>query len=42
VLNLIAHTERDTPDQVDPARLAVLAMALRDLVVELERSEALC
>jgi aminopeptidase YwaD len=37
VLNLIAHTERDTPDQVDPERLVVLAMALRDLVVELER-----
>jgi aminopeptidase YwaD len=40
VLNQVAHTERDTPDQVDPARLVTLAEALRDLVVELERSTA--
>jgi aminopeptidase YwaD len=40
ILNQVAHTGRDTPDQVDPARLAVLALALRDLVAELERSTA--
>jgi aminopeptidase YwaD len=36
VLTKVAHTGRDTPDQVDPARLVALAEALRDLVLEME------
>ncbi len=35
----ITHTAHDTPDKVDPARLASLAHALRDLLLALDRVE---
>jgi aminopeptidase YwaD len=34
----IAHTAQDTPQMVDPARLACLALALRDLLLALDGS----
>ena len=33
----IAHTEKDMPDLVDPAKLVATAQALHDLVVNLDR-----
>ncbi len=33
----VVHTTKDTPENVDPVRLAVLAHALRDLLLALER-----
>jgi aminopeptidase YwaD len=35
----IAHTERDTPDLVDPARLVETALGLRELIRELQGVE---
>jgi aminopeptidase YwaD len=32
----ITHTEKDVPQLVDPAKLAVAALALRDLTYELD------
>jgi aminopeptidase YwaD len=34
----IAHTEQDRPENIDPGKLVVLAQALRDLVLDLDRT----
>lgn len=36
----ITHTPKDTPDTVDPAKLVEVAVALRDLIVRLNHSQA--
>jgi aminopeptidase YwaD len=36
-----AHTPKDTPDLVDPARLAALALAIRDLLLALDTMYAI-
>ncbi len=36
----ITHTPKDTLEIVDPAKLATVAFALRDLVLHLDRSAA--
>jgi len=33
----VAHTANDTPDLVDPAKLAEVAVALRELILQLDR-----
>jgi hypothetical protein len=37
LMSAIVHTSEDTPEIVDNARLAQIAYALRDLLLELER-----
>jgi aminopeptidase YwaD len=38
-LMLITHTPQDTPEIIDPTRLVTVALALRDLLLHLERQQ---